>query len=1040
MRLVLTILIATFVVQLRAQWPDELPLPDLWVRGDSALELSGNRVVTWPDLSPNENHLTQSVNNWRPTVLPEELNTHTVVSFNGVNSRMLFNEITTIRTVFWVVRRPDNIGTTRRPILGHSATFDFFRGPDQRLWDTEFTSPNVLSGTSRMGFNNINGTATPIPENTWQIVSVVTTGDVQASQLGQDRSTNNFWWGEFAEMIIFSTALTSEEVLLLENYLADYYTNPLDLGDDVVVTEGVCPTVLDIGEGFTDIGWSTGATTPSIEVNTTGTYWVQAKDLFGRVVSDTINVSYPGNLNYQTLVTICAGDAFAVDLELDDLQYTTVWSDGQAGSAVEFDTAGGFSATVTDAESCTLITPTIEVVIDNFETEASLGDDLELCAGNSIGLSFNGTLESILWMDEFDSEELVISITGEYFVEAVNANGCFMQDTVFVTIVGQAPEVVINQPGTFCLNTEGALQASIAADAPIASIEWVLPSGVPADEQIIAWVPEQTGPAEIGVTVTTEVGCSTSTVTQTIVFPLPEGQINVGSACSLLEFTLNASLSIESGTIASVDWVFEEQGYFGTPSVVVPQNAGFQEVTLTLTSNMGCVSTYQQLVNVRQSPVVQGAAEATCVGSLTGFSTEVLEPGQGGIAGWQWFFGDNTTSTQQNPQHLYPTQGTYSAVVQAVAATGCVGLDTVEVEIIPLPNPDFAVTNACLEVPYAIQNQSTSQDPIESYVWTVNGQDVYTGSNPEVLFGTLGFNSVELYAETDRGCSNTISKMIPVFALPVPDFTPNPPIGLPPLLVSFENASQGGLTYLWQFTNDDFSEDAAPQFTFTEEGSYPVELTVTNEFGCSSSITREVDATEPILDIAIDGLNLQPTATGYEISALVVNVGNVTADAIELSAAHGNGTTITENLDAPLAPGASVLYTWSARLQPTQAAYPYFCVSAIPRSELADERTPENNRRCQTDESGFELTPVFPNPVSAGGTFVVRVILPEAEKVNIQLIDTRGALALQTEELTLRQGFNEITLSSGALNAGQYTLVLIGERHTAHQQVQVMRQ
>lgn len=1036
--LLITLLVAA--LSLHAQWPENLPLPDLWVRGDSAIELSGNRVVSWGDLSPNANELTQTVNNFRPTVLPDELNGHTVVSFNGLNSRMLFDEINDVRSVFWVLRRPDNVGNVRRPVLGHSATFHFFRGPDQTLWDAQFTSADILSGTTRLAFQEVNGTQATIPPNQWQILNVVTLANVEASQLGQDRNTNNFWWGEFAELIVFSEALIPEQVVELENYLANYYTELLDLGDDIVVTEGVCPTVLEIGEGFTDISWSTGATTPSIEVNTTGTYWVQAKDLFGRVVSDTIAVSYPGNLNYQTLVTLCAGDAFAVDLELDDLQYTTLWSDEQAGSAVEFDAAGAFSATVTDAEGCTLITPTIEVVIDNFETEASLGDDLELCAGNSIGLSFNGTLESILWMDEFDSEELVISTTDEYFVEAVNANGCFMQDTVFVTVVGQAPEVVINQPGTFCLNTEGALQASIGADAPIASIEWVLPGGVPADEQIIAWVPEQTGPAEIGVTVTTEVGCSTSTMTQTIVFPLPEGQINVGSACSLLEFTLNASLSIESGTIASVDWVFEEQGYFGTPSVVVPQNAGFQEVTLTLTSNMGCVSTYQQLVNVRQSPVVQGAAEATCVGSLTGFSTEVLEPGQGGIAGWQWFFGDNTTSTQQNPQHLYPTQGTYNAVVQAIAATGCVGLDTVEVEIIPLPNPDFAVTNACLEVPYAIQNQSASQDPIEIYVWTVNGQDIYTGANPELLFTTTGFNSVELYAETDRGCANTISKMIPVFALPVPDFTPNPPIGLPPLVVSFENTSQDGLSYFWQFTDDDFSEDVAPQFTFTEEGSYPVELTVTNEFGCNSSITREVDVTEPVLDIVVDALDLQLTASGYEISALVVNVGNVTADAIELSAAHGNGTTITENLDAPLAPGASVLYTWSARLQPTQAAYPYFCVSAIPRSELADERTPENNRRCQTDASGFELTPVFPNPVSAGGTFVVRVILPEAEKVNIQLIDTRGALALQTEELTLRQGFNEITLSSGALNAGQYTLVLIGERHTAHQQVQVMRQ
>lgn len=1022
-----------------AQWPDDLPLPDLWVRGDSSLELSGVRVVTWPDISGNDNHLTQGVNQFRPNVENEAMPGHTVVRFNGTNNRLLFDEMDEIRTVVWVAQRPENVGTIRRPLLGHNETLDFYRGPNQNLWDETFSNEAVVNGSTRMGFEEVDGTATPLPLG-WQIISVVTTGNTEANQLGQDRATNNFWMGDFAEVILFNVPLTNEQVIEVENYLTDYYTSPLDLGEDIVVTSGFCPTSLAIDEGFVDILWSTGATTPEIEVNNSGTFWVQAKDVFGRTVSDTIQVTYPGSTNFESELVLCEGDSFLINLELDETFYDIVWSDGQLGSEATFDQSGSYSATITDTDECTLITEAVDVLIDAFASEASLGEDLDLCAGNSIALNYDGELQSILWMDEFDDTELIIESSGEYFVEAINENGCILQDTVTVTVVGEAPEVVINQPGVFCLNTEGALQASIAADSPISSIDWILPGDFQASEQNIEWVPQQTGSADIGVTVATEAGCSTSVTTQTIVFPLPEGQITVGTACTLVDFNLNATLSIESGTIASVDWEFEGQSYFGTPSVVVPQSPGFQEVTLILTSNMGCEASFQQLVEVRQSPIVQGAADNTCVGELTAFSTEVVDPGLGGIVGWQWFFGDNTTSTQQNPMHLYPTQGSYDAVVQAIAATGCVGLDTVEVTVIPLPSADFAVSNACLEVPYAVENLSSSQDPIDGFIWTVNGQEVYTGENPELLFTETGFNAVELYVETDQGCSNTVSKMIPVFELPLAGFSANPPIGLPPLEVSFENSSQGGVEFIWEQEGQFFSDEENPQFTFTEEGTYTVELQVVNEFGCSKSAQGQVDVTEPIVDLVIDAIDLQAAPNGYQISALVVNVGNVTADAIDMAASHGNGTTITERLETPLLPGASLLYTWSAQLQPTEAAYPYFCVTAEPVSTLGTERTPENNRRCKEEAAGFELTPVFPNPVPTGGNLLIRAILPQAEKVIIRLIDQRGAVALQTEELSLRQGFNELSVSTERLNAGQYTLTFIGERNQASQQVQVARQ
>lgn len=60
------------------------------------------------------------------------------------------------------------------------------------------------------------------------------------------------------------------------------------------------------------------------------------------------------------------------------------------------------------------------------------------------------------------------------------------------------------------------------------------------------------------------------------------------------------------------------------------------------------------------------------------------------------------------------------------------------------------------------------------------------------------------------------------------------------LLVSFQNTSQGGVTWDWDFGNGDFSTDNSPNTTYNPWGWYDVTLIAYNEIGCADTVTKPV--------------------------------------------------------------------------------------------------------------------------------------------------------------------------------------------------------
>jgi hypothetical protein len=196
----------------------------LWVRADAGITTSGGAVSAWADQSGNGNHLSQATAAAQPQFVTGEANGLPLVRFDGTSDTLPFTaRLTTIRTVFWVVRANPSANASYRFLLGDSSKYDFHSGGTSKIWDSGYASASIRSGETRVNGAVVNGTTTDRP-TTWSVISLTTTGDVAADAFSRERGTvGRSWWGDLAELVIYDRPLSDVERASVEGYLAAKY-------------------------------------------------------------------------------------------------------------------------------------------------------------------------------------------------------------------------------------------------------------------------------------------------------------------------------------------------------------------------------------------------------------------------------------------------------------------------------------------------------------------------------------------------------------------------------------------------------------------------------------------------------------------------------------------------------------------------------------------------------------------------------------------------------------------------------------------------
>lgn len=1004
--------------------PSDIGGMELWLDGHIGLTVSDNLVQQWDDQSSNARHATSPAPSVQPELYPNGFNGHPVISFDGISDFFSFTEISNAQTFFWVMKEnQDAAPGSPRPLMGWIGGFNFLRGPDKTFWDNQYAHVGVRNGTTRLNLQQINPFTTEVPSQFF-IASLKTSEIVQASHLTQELGIYyRSWWGEIAEIIIYSAALTDEEILQVEGYLANKYGPVFTQIPDLTVPYGFCNTEICAPENFNEYTWSTGEQTQCIDVGASGEYSVTMTDIFGRTFSDTLIVSFPGNVQLPSTSIICVGNAFTWDLQLSEADYTFQWSNSSTLSTVEIFNPGDYTLTITDNNSCSF-TKDFHIDVDSLSSLITLGPDQNLCSGNFIGLlphSFSNLLYQ--WNTNSPDSSIMVNNTGEYNVAVTDAFGCMALDTIYIEILGTAPELGFNALG-LCEDAQTVLNATYTEI--IESFNWQFGDNSVAVGESVTHSYDTPGDYSVTLYAVAASGCASSFSNTIHVYQKPFMQFSINQSCQNLPVVfMDLSSSVE-GTLLDWNWVIDGIEYNGAEVNTSFGVSGFYNIHLEGTDNHACTAQLDSFIEILPSPVVDFTTSGLCHGVLTSFISVVDNAQTGNVTSYAWNFGDDTGSSLIHPTHYYPQSGNYDVALQVNTANGCGDIFNENITIFAKPIADFDIRNACQNMPYTFVNESTSglEDPIAQWQWVVNSQTTLNGISPSHIFVNTGLVPVTLQVSTEQGCTDFVAQQIPVWSNPIAAFSFTPEIGASPFEVQYANESVGSTMAHWMFGDSHESDEFNPAFTFTLNGTYYTQLIATNTAGCMDTTGRIITVAVPRYETALQQIELHTTPAGNVLTARVVNTGNIEIAELFISWQIGNDAPVTEVWNGTLAPGMTLNYEFHSLMHFVGHQYPYLCVEANPVSPFYSDMNQLDNVICKsTSVNDFILMPPFPNP--SHDQLFIRFITPTDGDINIYIYDMLGRRVMEMREEQLVKGFHQYYVDVTQLPQGHYQLAVI---------------
>ncbi|KAB2859095.1 MAG: PKD domain-containing protein [Flavobacteriales bacterium] len=585
-----------------------------------------------------------------------------------------------------------------------------------------------------------------------------------------------------------------------------------------------------------------------------------------------------------------------------DFDNNTTTDNTSQNPTYTYGTAGTqtINLTVTTDNNCTnSYSTTVEVFanpIANFSTDAP-------CEGNATtftDLSSDGSVAISIWNWDFDNNTTTDNTTQNptfnlgtantypvtLYVE--DANGCNHSVTQNV-IVNPNPTAGFTFTNVCFGTTTGFTNQSNGNGGTINQFAWDFTNNGTVDNtnQNPTNGYPSAGTYTVELHVTTADGCVDSITRVVTVNPIPVADFSSTTEClgNLTTFTDESTVS--TGGVTNWSWDFND----GSPAdnnqspTHVYASAGIYNVTLTVTSDSGCINNYSANVEVYTNPVATFSTDVACLTYATTF-TDSSTPGDNPITIWNWDFDNNTTvdNTEQNPTFILPTAGTHNVNLYVEDSHGCNHDTTITVTVSENPIADFDHTIECFGTSTTFTDASNNNGGttnIDTWEWDFDGNGTIdnTTQSPTFNFPSAGNYPTELVVTSALGCKDSITINVVVDPIPVANFT----------------ATTACLEYTTTFTNNstvatgsitqndwDFADGTGtsallnPTYTYTTAGTFNVELTVTSDSGCVHSVIVPVT------------VHPKPTAD-FNVTDVCLNVAAPITDA-----SVGNGGTVNQ--------------------------------------------------------------------------------------------------------------------------------------------------
>ncbi|MFO7977256.1 MAG: PKD domain-containing protein [Bacteroidales bacterium] len=392
---------------------------------------------------------------------------------------------------------------------------------------------------------------------------------------------------------------------------------------------------------------------------------------------------------------------------------------------------------------------------------------------------------------------------------------------------------------------------------------------------------------QVSLTAMNEFECAAEAVREITVYPMPQAEFSMSDlqGCSPLDVTVfNLSEGAETSR-----WIIGTEEFENGQNEFnhVFENLDEMPVDITMTleasNQWQCKKTFSQSVEVYPEVTARFSSDQQmegCTPLELPFINESIRADQ-----YEWTFDDGTRSTEKNPAHLffsYEQQSRdYEVSLKATSSFGCSDEFALPVRVHPRPVADFSPSPVVQTYPSAtIEITNLSMPGQWQYIWDMGDDNTLVqDENPGAFSHTYLWDDDNFAARQytigltveNPWCRDTTTREVVIMAPePVPALAA-PERGCSPFEVQFENLSQYGLSFLWDFGDGSESSEKSPRHTFTQPGHYRVKLLV-NGHTDAQSVFHDITVHQlPVADFRV--MDAPPNAS--HISIQTVNLSSL---------------------------------------------------------------------------------------------------------------------------------------------------------------------
>ncbi|MEW6469819.1 MAG: PKD domain-containing protein [Bacteroidota bacterium] len=336
------------------------------------------------------------------------------------------------------------------------------------------------------------------------------------------------------------------------------------------------------------------------------------------------------------------------------------------------------------------------------------------------------------------------------------------------------------------------------------------------------------GTYQVTLTAYTSSGCNSS-ITKTINVQM----VSASFGMSQQGYCLPVTAIFTDSSVSAVSWYWN----FGDGNTSTQQNpshtfvsAPTGNVVLVVTDARGCSDTASKS-NIQLFRTQFGmSATSGCNPSSVAFTDSSLN-----AVSWAWDFGDGFTSTQQNPQHTYTSNGTYLVTLVAQDASGCSDTTVRGPIVIQKPTAGFVSPGLANCAPSLVSFTDQSLGAT-AWSWDFGDGSFSTASNPSHIYNTPGTYTISLVVFNALGCSDTLVRPNYITVLgPLANFSFTSAGNCNSTPVQFTDLSAGAVSWSWNFGDGNVSSLQHPAHTYQLSGQFTVSLIVSDAQGCTAS-------------------------------------------------------------------------------------------------------------------------------------------------------------------------------------------------------------